>query len=218
MPSPPKTIWARYFSATRQPREICGLERRCQVLEEQQKQLMAQVDRREELAGLSRSIEDFCQRIRQGLEQASFEQKRKLVELLIDRVIVTDGDVEIRYVMPTSKSSEHIRFCHLYMDYRTRSPERQTEDEISHGLRLLSHGLAHDPRNRDHAHAPKGTSTACAEGGCDSASSIYSPAVRIAHGTVLLGTAGMSDDYGIGTRGEARGGPRARGYEASNWL
>jgi predicted ATPase len=25
MPSPPKTIWARYFSATRQPREICGL-------------------------------------------------------------------------------------------------------------------------------------------------------------------------------------------------
>ena len=66
------------------------------MLEEQQRQLIAQVDRREELAGLSRSLEDFCQRIRQGLEQASFEQKRKLVELLIDRVIVTDGEVEIR--------------------------------------------------------------------------------------------------------------------------
>ena len=96
------------------------------MLEEQQKQLMAQVDRREELAGLSRSIEDFCQRIRPGLEQSSFEQKRKLVELLIDRVIVTDGEVEIRYVMPTSKSSEHIRFCHLYMDYRARPPGHQT--------------------------------------------------------------------------------------------
>ena len=102
-------------------RRRSDLERRCQILEEQQKQLTAQVDRREELAGLSRSIEDFCQRIRQGLEQASFEQKRKLVELLIDRVIVTDGEVEIRYVMPTSKSSEYIRFCHLYMDYRRRS-------------------------------------------------------------------------------------------------
>jgi len=106
-------------------RRRSDLERRCQILEEQQKQLTAQVDRREELAGLSRSIEDFCQRIRQGLEQASFEQKRKLVELLIDRVIVTDGEVEIRYVMPTSKSSEYIRFCHLYMDYRARPPPRK---------------------------------------------------------------------------------------------
>jgi site-specific DNA recombinase len=102
------------------------LERRSQALEEQQRQLTAQVDRREELAGLSRSTEDFCQRIRQGLEQASFEQKRKLVELLIDRVIVTDGEVEIRYVMPTSKSSENTRFCHLYLDYRARSPGHQT--------------------------------------------------------------------------------------------
>jgi site-specific DNA recombinase len=49
------------------------LERRSQALEEQQRQLTAQVDRREELAGLSRSMEDFCQRIRQGLEQATFE-------------------------------------------------------------------------------------------------------------------------------------------------
>jgi site-specific DNA recombinase len=97
------------------------VERRCQILKEQQKQLTAQVDRREKLAGLSRSIEDFCQRIQQGLGQATFEQKRELVELFIDLVIVTDGEVEIRYVMPTSKSSEHIRFCHLYKDYRWRS-------------------------------------------------------------------------------------------------
>ncbi|MDP9382246.1 MAG: hypothetical protein M3Q29_19310, partial [Chloroflexota bacterium] len=40
-----------------------------------------------------------------------------LVELLIDRVIVTDGDVEIRYVLPTSPGSEHVRFCHLRTDY-----------------------------------------------------------------------------------------------------
>lgn len=44
------------------------LERRSQALEEQQRQLTAQVDRREELAGLSRSVEEFCQRIREGLE------------------------------------------------------------------------------------------------------------------------------------------------------
>jgi len=39
------------------------------------------------------------------------------VELLIDRVIVTAEEVEIRYVIPTDPSSEHVRFCHLRSDY-----------------------------------------------------------------------------------------------------
>jgi site-specific DNA recombinase len=83
------------------------------------------VDRREELADLSRSMEDFCQRIRQGLDQATFEQKRTLVELLIDRVLVTDGEVEIRYVMPTSKSSENTRFviC-IYTELQSNDDKR----------------------------------------------------------------------------------------------
>jgi site-specific DNA recombinase len=51
------------------------------------------------------------------LDNASFEPKRQLVELLIDRVIVTDTEVETRFVIPTHPSSEHIRFCHLRKDY-----------------------------------------------------------------------------------------------------
>lgn len=46
-----------------------------------------------------------------GLDGATFEQRRKLVELLVDRVIVTDEEVEIRYVIPTSLESEHVRFA-----------------------------------------------------------------------------------------------------------
>jgi len=93
------------------------LEQKSQALESQEKQLEAQVDRRIELAGLVTSIEDFCRRVQTGLTSATFEQKRQLVELLIDRVVVTNEDVEIRYVIPTSSSSEHIRFCHLRKDY-----------------------------------------------------------------------------------------------------
>ena len=52
-----------------------------------------------------------------SLAAASFEQRRQLVLLLIDRVIVTDAEVEIRYVLPTSPESEHVRFCHLRKDY-----------------------------------------------------------------------------------------------------
>src|SRR4051812_25374765 len=55
--------------------------------------------------------------MRHGLAQAAFEQRRSLIELLVDRVIVTDGEVEIRYVMPTDRASEQVRFCHLRLAY-----------------------------------------------------------------------------------------------------
>jgi site-specific DNA recombinase len=98
-------------------RRRAELERKQQGLEEQEKQLTQQVHRQNELAGLVTSLEAFCHRVHLGLENASFEQKRRLVELLIDRVVVKDGDVEIRYVFPTTQASETIRFCHLRKDY-----------------------------------------------------------------------------------------------------
>jgi site-specific DNA recombinase len=63
--------------------------------------------------------------MRRGLEQATFDQKWLLIELLIDRIIVTDGEVEIRYVVPTTRASEQIRFCHLRLDYRAGPPLNQ---------------------------------------------------------------------------------------------
>ena len=93
------------------------LEQRQIALDVQANQLRVQAERRKELAGLVAHIDDFCRRVQQGLESATFEQKRQLVELLIDRVIVTDDQVEIRYVIPTSSASEHVRFCHLRSDY-----------------------------------------------------------------------------------------------------
>jgi site-specific DNA recombinase len=70
-------------------------------------------------------VEDFCERVRSGLTGATFEQRRKLVELLVDRVIVTDEEVEIRYVIPTDPGSEQVRFCHLRSDYLYHPPPRQ---------------------------------------------------------------------------------------------
>jgi site-specific DNA recombinase len=93
------------------------LEQRGEALASQERQLQGQGRQRMELAGVADSIEDFCERVRAGLAEATFEQRRKLVELLIDRVIVTDEDVEIRYVIPTDSSSEQVRFCHLRSDY-----------------------------------------------------------------------------------------------------
>ncbi len=93
------------------------LEQRDRALAEQDGQLSAQTARHKEIAGLAVGIEEFCARVRTGLDNASFDHKRRLVELLIDRVIVTDTEVEIRYAVPTHPHSEHVRFCHLRTDY-----------------------------------------------------------------------------------------------------
>lgn len=99
-------------------RRRADLEQKFQAFAQQERQLDAQVDRHQELAALQTSIEAFCQRVQSGLDQATFEQKRQVVELLIDRVIVTESNVEIHYVVPTTPASEHVRFCHLRTDYR----------------------------------------------------------------------------------------------------
>jgi site-specific DNA recombinase len=93
------------------------LEQHAQALARQEEQLHSDVTRRQQLAGIAASLEAFRERIQHGLAQASFEQRRQLVLLLIDCVIVTDVEVEIRYVLPTSPESEHVRSCHLRKDY-----------------------------------------------------------------------------------------------------
>jgi len=93
------------------------IEQQLQTLRQTERQLEADSRQQSEVANLAKSIEEFAARVRGSLDQTSFEQKRQLVELLIDRVIVTDDQVEIRYVIPTSPASEQVRFCHLRTDY-----------------------------------------------------------------------------------------------------
>jgi site-specific DNA recombinase len=101
------------------------LEQRQQALEQQAQQLSVQADQQSKLAGLMDSVEDFRRRVQSGLSQATFEQKRQLLELLVDRVVVTHEEVEIRYVIPTSPKSEKIRFCQLRSDYFDHPSSRQ---------------------------------------------------------------------------------------------
>ena len=93
------------------------LEQRLSALTRQSQELREQVSRHSHVAQLTSSVEEFCRRVQIGLTDATFEQRRQLVELLIDRVVVTDEQVEIRYVIPTSPAGEKNRFCHLRSDY-----------------------------------------------------------------------------------------------------
>ena len=95
-------------------------EARLAALAHQEQDLIADIERQSTTASLAAHADAFCQRVRCGLAEADFERRRALVELLIDRVIVTDSEVEIRYVFPTSSKGERQRFCRLRMDYQTR--------------------------------------------------------------------------------------------------
>src|SRR5215471_14505138 len=93
------------------------LDRRHAALLAQQRQLEAAAGQRLELQAVASGIERFCRTVRAGLATATFTQRRQLAELLIDRVVVTGGRVEIRYVLPTSPDGPHRPFCQLRKDH-----------------------------------------------------------------------------------------------------
>jgi site-specific DNA recombinase len=101
------------------------VETRLQALEHQEHDLVHEAERHGETARLAAHAEAFCRRVREGLAEADFDQKRALLELLIDRVIVTDGAVEIRYVVPTGPDGEHQPFWRLRTDYLHGAPRRE---------------------------------------------------------------------------------------------
>jgi site-specific DNA recombinase len=98
----------------RQDRALAGQEA---DLLAREREVSAQGQRLVQVSAIAHSMTAVLERLRVGLDQADFQQRRQLVELLIDRVVVTDGQVEIRYVIPTTDHSTKTRFCHLRTDY-----------------------------------------------------------------------------------------------------
>jgi site-specific DNA recombinase len=103
----------------RQDRTLAGQEA---DLLAREREVAAQGERLVQVSGIAQSMTRVLQQLGVGLGQADFEQRRQLVELLIDRVVVTDGQVEIRYVIPTTTGSTKTRFCHLRTDYFDHVP------------------------------------------------------------------------------------------------
>ena len=137
------------------------LDRRHATLATQQRQLDAAAQQRLELRAVADGIEAFCQTVRAGLATATFAQRRLLVELLVDRVIVTDGEVEIRYVLPTSPDGPHQPFCQLRKDHlhppaqlgqmhqpRQRGVGGQVREPVLDRLRLVCGPLGQQPARR----------------------------------------------------------------------
>jgi site-specific DNA recombinase len=126
------------------------LEQRQHALATQEQQLAGQAERQADIARLGLSVEEFSRRISHGLDLANWEQKRQLIEWFVARVVVTNGEVEIRYVIPTNPTSQTNGICHLRSDYREHVWQAQGLAPHRHALRpLCPHFHVRDlPRRR----------------------------------------------------------------------
>jgi len=115
------------------------LDRRRGTLLAQRRQLDAAARQKLEPGAVADGIEAFGQTVRAGLATATVEQRRQLAELLIDRVVVTDGQAEIRCVPPTTPDGPHRPSCQLRKDHLDCPPGDGRGDQL---------------RQRDRAGAP----------------------------------------------------------------
>jgi site-specific DNA recombinase len=136
------------------------LERRDGVLAAQEESLSGEASRAHELGESANSARSFAERVRVGLDTATFERKRQLVELLIARIVVTGDDVEIRYAFPIGPAGETGRFCHLRVDYPgapdlVRPLDRHVSQQVRVDLVALAGGAQSGPGvDRLQAHGP----------------------------------------------------------------
>jgi hypothetical protein len=189
------------------------LDRRRAALAAQQRQLGAAAAQRLELQAVADGIEAFCQAIRAGLATATFEQRRLLAELLIDRVVVTDGQVEIRYVLPTSPDGPHRPFCQLRKDHLCGPPRPGDLDQD--GQRDLAGAVAAVERQLPGAAAAADQQPVAAGpagvSGQPGPVVVAVPLGALARGVALPGPAGQAGGELAGLAGARAGGDLAGG-------
>jgi site-specific DNA recombinase len=156
------------------------LEQRQHALATQEQQLAGQAERQADIARLGLSVEEFSRRISHGLDLANWEQKRQLIEWLVARVVVTNGEVEIRYVIPTNPTSQTNGICHLRSDYRERLQPAQAPPglRVDHARTSGSAARAHPARPHPQPHDPQITGKKV---------STEQPVVRISPGERRIG-------------------------------
>ena len=84
-----------------------GLEERLRLLSQQEQALQRQHHQNLRLAELCANVETLCHATRTGLHALDFAGRRRIVELLVDRVLISHETVEIRYAIPLTGLGHH---------------------------------------------------------------------------------------------------------------
>jgi site-specific DNA recombinase len=96
-----------------------GLKERIRLLAQQERDLKAQQQQHLRIEELCANINELCQAIRAGLQALDFAGRRRVVELLVDRVLISHEEIEIRYAIPIKGLNPSSQIGTLRMPYRT---------------------------------------------------------------------------------------------------
>jgi site-specific DNA recombinase len=77
-----------------------GLRERVHLLMQQEQDVRSHQRQQVRLSELSANIEALCRTTRAGLHALDFAGRRKIIELLVDRVLISHDEIEIRYAVP----------------------------------------------------------------------------------------------------------------------
>jgi site-specific DNA recombinase len=76
-------------------------EEQGRMLRQRLREMEQQRANRENEVRLLEGVEAFCASVRRSLEEPSFEVKQKVLQLVVDRIVVEESRVVIQHVVPT---------------------------------------------------------------------------------------------------------------------
>jgi site-specific DNA recombinase len=98
--------------------EMGKMKARREQLDRQRQDLERRSRERAEAADAVERLEAFCRRVNQGLEHLTFEEKQKLLRLLIDRIVIEGGKVQIHGIIPLDGHGEVISMRPRYSHWQ----------------------------------------------------------------------------------------------------
>lgn len=98
-----------------------GLQERIRGLTQQERELRLNQHQQLRLTELCANIEDLCHAISSGLQTLDFVGRRKIIELLVDRVILSHDTIDICYAIPLTGLGPAGKKGTLRMPYRTHA-------------------------------------------------------------------------------------------------
>ena len=78
-----------------------SVEEQGRMLRQRLRKIAQQRANRENEVRLLEGVEAFCASVRRSLEEPSFEVKQKVLQLVVDRIVVEESRVVIQHVVPT---------------------------------------------------------------------------------------------------------------------
>lgn len=79
------------------------LEERIQSLEAQQREAERRREQENQQQKLAENVQGLCDALRRGIEDATFDDRRRVVRLLVEDVVVKENDVTLRHIIPVTK-------------------------------------------------------------------------------------------------------------------